>query len=467
LRKVFNVQLKISHPKSLLLICALALFLIVPVRAGFISSKPSSTALQLRSQGYYPSRYDAHSSMGFHLWLSVGLGKEIGIKNSPAASPLPIIDVGEKIKEGILLLKSSPPLVYKTKNGKPTGDLVKKQIALAILDTASGKVFEKRMWVKEEEIKNYRETGIINLEPANLPTSDITNLPMSDVGINVRVRWWNSFNTFYEVESKPDLIVVANKYLLPSSYIIGLPERSKTKYTDIIYAPYSASIHLPEIIAAGKQYLDDNVDQAFGQLNLAGVVSHSSSGKLVTAVIGKELVKNIILIEHIDPDSFSAAPDGGRELTERVLAIIGANQNFAYRYTGSPAGASGLAQFIKATYKTIVSKYPDAHLIKDYNLGMADHTNAIKAMVLFFDNYKNEIENKVTRRDVVNQMGITEEMLAAAYNGGPGKVVRSVNKYGLAWISSQFALPRAKAVFKQETLNYIQKFRSIKGLNFF
>ena len=396
--------------------CVLAFFLIVPMRAGFIS------------------------------------GKEIEIKNNSVISPLPLIDMAGKIREGISLLKSSPPLIYETKNKKPSGDLVRKQIALAILNTKNGEVFEKRIWVKEQEIKDYKKTGVINL------TS-------SQDDIIIRVKWWNSFNTFYEVKNRPDLIIVANKYLFPSTYIVGLPEKSKNKYTDIIYAPYSSPIHSQEIIAAGKRYLDDNVNRAFGQLNLTGVVSRSSPGKLVTAVIGKEFIKNIILVEHIDPDSFSAAADGGRELTERVLAIIGANQTSAYRYTGSPAGASGLAQFIKATYKTIVSKYPDARLIKDYNLGMADHANAIRAMVLFFDNYKKDIDNKVTRRDVIGQIGITEEMLAAAYNGGPNKVVKSVNKYGLAWLSGQFSLPRIKAIFKPETMTYIQKFKSIKSLD--
>ncbi len=424
--------MKIPRPKLLLSICVLAFFLIVPMRARLAEALAKRT--------------------GF---VS---GKEIEIKNSPVASPLTIVDIGKKIQEGTLLLKSSPPLVYTTKNGKTSGDLVKKQIALAILDKTTGEVFEKRVWVYEDDIKNYKKTGVINLT-----SSQDVRLEQFDI----KVKWWNSFNTFYEVGGRPDLVIVANKYLFPSSYIVGLPEKSKTKYTDIIYAPYSTPVHLPEIIAAGKRYLDDNVDRAFGQLNVAGVVSRSSPGKLVTAVISKEFVKNIILVEHIDPDSFSAAADRGKELTERVLAIIGANQSSAYRYTGSPAGASGLAQFIKATYETIVSKYPDAHLIKDYDLGMANHANAIKAMVLFFDNYKNDIDNKVTRRDVISRIGITEEMLAAAYNGGPGKVVRSVNKYGLAWFSSQFALPRAKAVFKQETLNYVQKFRSIKGLNLF
>jgi len=403
------------------------------------------------------------------LWTSFISGKEINVKNTPLLSPSPPLNMEEKIQEGISLLKSSLPLEYQTKNGKPNGTLVKKQIALAILDKTTGKVFEKRVWVKEDEIRNYKKTGLMTFEPAS-----------TNEDLDIQPKWWNSFNTFYEIrsvksslkefdgEEKPDLVVIANKYLLPSDYIVSLPERSKTKYTEIIYVPYSESLHLPEIIAAGKQYLDNVVNQAFDQLNSAKVVSRSLPGRLVTEVVTKDFIKNIIVVEHTDPDSFLVASDEKRkELTERVLVILGANRNFAYRYTGSPAGASGLAQFIKPTYRTIVSKYPEAHLIKDYNLGMADHVNAVKAMVLFFDNYKKEIDNKITRRDAISQIGITEEMLAAAYNAGPTKVAKSVNKYGLAWISSQLDLTGAGKIFKNETLNYIKKFRWIKNLGLF
>jgi hypothetical protein len=404
------------------------------------------------------------------LWTSFSSGKEINVKNSPILPSPPLLNIEEKIQEGISLLKSSLPLEYQTKNGKPTGSLVKKQIALAILDKTTGKVFEKRVWVKEDEIKNYKKTGSMTFEPA-----------LANEELDIQPKWWNSFNTFYEVhpvksflkefdevKDGPDLVVIANKYLLPSDYIVGLPERSKAKYTEIIYVPYSESLHLPEIIAAGKQYLDGVVNQAFGQLESARTTSRSLPGRPVTAAVTRDFIKNIILVEHTDPDSFLVASDEKRkELTERVLVILGANRNFAYRYTGSPAGASGLAQFIKSTYRTIVSKYPDAHLIKDYNLGMADHINAVKAMVLFFDNYKKEIDNKITRRDAISQIGITEEMLAAAYNAGPTKVVKSVNKYGLAWISSQLNLAGASSIFRNETLDYIKKFRLIKSLGLF
>ena len=283
----------------------------------------------------------------------------------------------------------------------------------------------------------------------------------------LKITWWNSFNSFYEFSDRPELVVVANKYLFPSKYLTGLPEKSNGQFTDIIYVPYSKQLHLPEVINAGKIYIEKNIEQAFAELEAAKVKSKFVNGTLVIDGINKDFIKNIMVIEHMDPDGFKTSSDGGRELSERVLTVIGANQDYAYRYTGSPAGASGLAQFISPTYKYIAGKYPEAKLLKDYNAGMANHVNAVKAMVLFFDAHKKDIAGRVTREDIVKSLGITEEMLAAAYNGGPSRVVSSVNKFGLAWISNQISDKPNGNIFRKETLDYIKKFRAIKDLNIF
>lgn len=400
-----------------------------------------------------------------------GRSKEIPITNEPtsqAATNQPQFNLRQKIQEGIELLKKSAPLKYeykiiavKRKKQIRISELARKQISLAILNKQTGRVIEKRVWVKEQEIKDYGKTGLINLTP-DKPNEQL----------DIQTRWWNSFNTYYQT-SDPDQIVIANKYLLASGLLTTLPERSRSKYSEIVYTPYSEYLHTNELISAGRDYINQKVETAFDQLDFARIRSVSTPGGMVASSISKDFVKNIILVEHVDPDSFNLADDGGKELTERVLALIGANQERAYRYTGSPAGANGLAQFIRPTYNTIVSRYPKAHLIKDYNLGMADHVNAIKAMVLFFDNYKKEIADKVTRAEVLSQLGINEEMLAAAYNGGPKKVARSINTLGLAWISGQLtpqvnpAKGGAKKIFKKETLTYVKKFRAIRDLSLF
>ncbi|MEK7506795.1 MAG: hypothetical protein AAB566_01945 [Patescibacteria group bacterium] len=392
---------------------------------------------------------------GLGIIAKLTLANEINVFNRPSPLITQPLDIREKIQAGLDLLKHSQPLalenkIIRYKSGKVviTNETLRKQIALAIFNTKNGAVFEKRVWVKEDEIKNYGKTKMLALEPVE-----------AGEPLDIQPKYWNSFNTFYEVEGRPELIVVANKYLLESKYLTGLPEKSKNKYSEIFYVPYSTALHRPELVEAGKRYIEARVETAFTDLTNHGLFQDSTSNP-----VSKEFVKTIMLVEHVDPDSFFIAADGGKELTERVLVIIGANQKRAYRYTGSPAGANGLAQFIKPTYNTIVRNYPSAGLIADYALGMADHTNAIKAMVLFFDAYKKNIVAKIADKNILNQLGITEEMLAATYNGGPNRVIRAVNNYGLAWLGRQLELPKSKRNFKTETLDYIKKFLAIREL---
>lgn len=403
---------------------------------------------------------------GFWVWTGPDYAKEVVVVNSHTHGmsvgvnePTPRFTILDKIEEGKELLRKSAPLDYETKYYTvkkgirvKTGDPIRKQVVLAVLNKETGEVYEQRIWVKEQEIKNYKKTGLINPEPV-APANSLNGVTIS---------WWNSFNTFYEFPDNPELVVIANKYLFPSKYLAGLAEKSKNQFTDIIYAPYSKDLHVPELVEAGKKYIDENIERAFTELDLAKVKSRFVNGAMVTDGISKDFIKNIMVIEHMDPDGFKMAADGGLELSERVLVVIGSNQGYAYRYTGSPAGASGLAQFISSTYKNIAGKYPEAKLVKDYNAGMANHVNAVKAMVLFFDAHKKDIAGRVTRKDIVKSLGITEEMLAAAYNGGPGRVVTSVNKFGLAWISGQLNASVKNRVFRNETIDYIKKFRAIK-----
>ncbi len=365
----------------------------------------------------------------------------------PTPTPTPTPSLLDKVQEGRQLLKKSPTLSYE--GGR-------KQIALAILDTDTGRIFEKRVWVRESDINAATILGTIGLEPAAKGET-----------LDIRIKWWNSFNSYYEVADHPNLIIVANKYLYPSESVPFPQERSRGKYSEIVYTPYSDALRTQEVVQAGIAHIEKMVDAAYESLKLRGVKSFSVPDKLVTDIVNKDFVKNIIVVEHVDPEAFTVATDHGKVLTERVLTIIATNTDHAYSYTGSPAGASGIAQFIRPTYDTTRRNYPSAGLIADYSLGMADQGNAFKAMVLFFDSHKKEIENKVSNKNTLRQLGgVREEMLALAYNGGPGRVVQSVNTYGLGWISSQLNSSQP-AIFMPETLSYFNKFKAIKSLNIF
>lgn len=355
----------------------------------------------------------------------------------------------KKIDSGFEILKNSAPL--KSRSDR-YGNLIEKEIAFAVFDTETGEVFEKRGWINESQAQNYRQTGIMNIA-----------MESAGPDINIQPNWFNSFNSDYRIVDHPEMVVVANKYLVPSSY---LPPslRSGKAYSDITYAPYSGGLHVPEVIKEGIDYLNQKTEIAFNELESLGVKSRAEPTRLVTELVSPDLVKNILVVEHIDPDAFNnASNERKKELAERVLVIIGANKGLAYGLTGSHAGANGIAQFIRPTYDYISSLYPKAKLIQNYQLGTMDHDNIIKAQVLFFDRHKESLANSISRKDLVNALGISDEMLAASYNGGPSRVVQSVNKYGLAWINLQLNSTSVAQIFRQETIDYIKKFQFVRG----
>jgi len=332
----------------------------------------------------------------------------------------------DTIQEGVALLKASPPLEYTT---------TKKQIALAIYDRRKQNLFEKRIWV--DDAQNITDATTDNIE--------------------VRILWWNYFNSVYEIIDHPEMVVVANKFLMlrstfPETAIARLGVDAPTsKYINMTYAPYSEYIHWPDVIVAGKKYLTHHIDEAYRQLRTDAVESRSSPGLLITEVISEDLLKNIVLTEQVDPGWLRVADDGGKALVERVFVIIGANREWAYRYTSSKAGAYGIGQFIESTYDTLADRYPSANLIADRSLGMADHTNAFKAIALLFDNDRTELMKKIPV--------VTEEMLAAAYNGGPSRVITAVRLSSDGWADSKH--------IAEETRDYVQKFKAIKKLKAF
>jgi hypothetical protein len=386
---------------------------------------------------------------------------QIEVFNQPNFSSAPeslSFLLSDKIKVGLNLLANSPSLeyetaTYKTKTGKTikSDEIIRKQIALAVLDMNTGEIFEKRVWAEGNEIENRN----VDLQADN-PAEKLI----------IKAKYWNSFNTFYEIENFSNYVVIGNKYLLANKYLSDLPEKNKKEpFTEILYVPYSTGLHHAELIKTGHDYLRAKINAAVSDLTEKKVASLSDQNQLAAAVVSKEFIANIALIEHIDPDLFAIASDGGRELMERVLIILGSNKERAYRYTGSPAGANGLAQFIKPTYEMVTDKYPSAGLLKSYSLGMADHANAIKAMVLFFDLHKKELADKISRKNFSRELGVTEEMLAAAYNGGPSRVISSVNKFGSAWMSQQLKLPEKERSFRQETIEYLKKFWFVRTMN--
>jgi hypothetical protein len=184
-----------------------------------------------------------------------------------------------------------------------------------------------------------------------------------------------------------------------------------------VYTPYSAEIKSEEVIEHGIKVQNDLIDKAYERLDRRGVLSRAFAGRKVVAVVPKEVIRVLLMNEHIDPAEFKTA-GLTRGLVEKVITIIATNREKAYAYSVSSAGARGLIQMIPSTYSLIVNKYSSAGLMSNFAAGMADPVNAIMAQVLLCDSDWQAIQS---RADIgADRVG---PYLAAAYNGGVGRVL--------------------------------------------
>ena len=199
---------------------------------------------------------------------------------------------------------------------------------------------------------------------------------------------------------------------------------------EAVYTPYSAEIKTPEVVKRGIGFQHALIEKAYNRLARSHVMSRAFEGREVVSVIPPEVVNALLLNEHIDPSEFGS-PGATRSLVERVLTVVATNRDKAYAYSVSRAGARGLVQMIPSTYSRVVALYPSAGLMPDFARGMADTTNAIMAQVLLCDLDWQSIRQV----DDIPSVRIGP-YLAAAYNGGVGRVLTVISNDGSAWMES-------------------------------
>ena len=368
---------------------------------------------------------------------------------------IPFKNILEKVEEGKKLLADSPLLSVVERGIK------KKEIAIAILDTKTGEVFERRYWIENQDIQRANElrTNTCGKEdhfPYLIPVKD-------DPVFFVIVNWWNSYNSNLSIVDSScgeegRYLVVANKTLISNERLVYPQDRTGKKYSDIVYSPYSEQLHREEIIQEGFNFLNEKVAKAFSGLEALNIKSRAIPGKMVTETTTPVFVKNLFINEQSDPGSMLNSDDGGRRIAERVLIRLGLNKDLAFRYTYSSVGALGLGQIMPQTYKNIVHDYPEASLIKDAGIGRADVLNAIKASILVLDDHFASVVKKANQSNQGRKMlsrktdKEVEDIRAAIYNGGPGKYQSLTGNISLA-IS--------------ETVSFLMKLRLIQELHLF
>lgn len=250
------------------------------------------------------------------------------------------------------------------------------------------------------------------------------------------------------------------KVLKPEGYIVLALKTNATKHggkrgasEPAIYVPYSKGLHTPEMIAAGRAYLEEMVERATEELNRKNVKSVFDKRYLASDTASQKILTALFLIEHIDPDEFNEL--GVKHVSEKVLVILGGNKGESYRYAVSYAGASGLAQFIAKTYKFIRREYSDAKLKGDFIAGMRDHLNAIMAAFCLADWSVGKLPLDVARWMLRRA---NEELLgafiAAAYNGGENRAAHAYMKDRKNWDKTGNGLAG-------QTVTYVREFRAV------
>jgi Transglycosylase SLT domain len=244
-------------------------------------------------------------------------------------------------------------------------------------------------------------------------------------GFVVSVRRENGINTDFACIMPAGGKVLAVKYPVSNE---GNRFGAGDSVIEAVYTPYSAEIKTEEVVKEGIEVQEHFVRKAYSRIKDKGVLSYAFPGRKVADVIPADVLQVLLMNEHIDPGEFKSS-GLTRALVERVLTVIAANKESAYSYSVSSAGARGLVQMIPSTYSLIASKYPTAGLMKEFSRGMADPVNAVMAQILLCDSDWQAIR---TRNDIpAERVG---PYLAAAYNGGVGRVLSMLAYNKTEWM---------------------------------
>ena len=316
--------------------------------------------------------------------------------------------------------------------------------------------------------RGHAEKREVKLALANLKTGTIdivsgwvsgNNLFLYNKNVQYEVEWWNGFNSAINIIKPENTAVVAILYAVE-------PYRQQLYGThSILYTPFSSALLQPALVQAGKRYLLEKIASA--QNELQQVASQAFPGRPLgrSPAFTTEDYLNIILAEQMDPGRFCAIiADNVRlsktqhasfkQLAERIFVIVGANQENAYRFTGSYAGARGLAQFTRIGMGEVWDNYPDSGITRNFCKATGQHHSAIKAEICLLDLYLAQLAATYPRL-----LGSRYEKYAAAaaYNGGPKRVMDGLKQFGMQWLNPRARLAQLsgqKDLTRREKLEY-------------
>jgi hypothetical protein len=311
---------------------------------------------------------------------------------------------GEKValQKGVVAMRQVKVSRHRYKDIAVMG-IVGREVALAVLD-AEGKFHVVRGVKRDNQ-------GFETLTP----------------GYALTLRRENGINSEFVCVNPPGGRILAIKYPVSN-------ERGRfggnAEVIEAVYTPYSKEIDSLELVRQGLEVQGGLIEQAYERLKTRKVRSRAFDGRLITEVVPRDVLQVLLINEHIDPGEFHSA-DMAEGLARKVLIVIGANGRQAYAYSISKAGARGLVQMIGSTYGLLLKRYPEAGLTPDFTAGMSDPVNAVMAQVLLCDSDWGAIRPRFAVG--AGQVG---PYLAAAYNGGVGRVLALLANEQEEWMEN-------------------------------
>ncbi len=255
--------------------------------------------------------------------------------------------------------------------------------------------------------------------------------PLDTTPYQFKLKRNNGVNSELEVVGAPNVHVLA--LIRPILASIGTKRHPRFQVTNVAYVPYSDYLNRPEVVAAGAAYLKANVQAVLDELKALGVRSHAYPGVLLADAVSPAVVSSIIAIEHAS--TYALQQDAASYLSAFYVTLA-TNQNQSFAYAKSTAAARGLVQFIPSTYKRLVKSRPDLGLYADFERGMEDPYNAMKAEIGLLDANLATLPNEVRSRYEGDDATLGA-YLAAIYNGGSTRVKRAIAAWGELWAQDQ------------------------------
>lgn len=282
-----------------------------------------------------------------------------------------------------------------------------------------------------------------------------TTLTRADGGNDVTVVRTNGVNSTYRVSGNAGEVVIGVRYPVYKS--VGTAQAPKYEIRDVAYVPYSAAINTPEMAAYGERWLKEQINGAYQTLRESGVASLAFDGMLLADAVDKDLVAAILAIEHLDTHAVQKFP---RESLEAFYTVLAANESASYNYSRSSAGAFGLAQFIPKTYAFVAAK-PELKLNPDFDAGLSDPHNAIRAQVAYLDYIHSRLPD-TTVANYAAEKDLVHEYLAASYNGGYPIVAKAMRVWAENLNPDERSIVRTRSRLKLETMQYVLKLRKVR-----